>query len=235
MELKYIIIIVSVVFLLLIVLGLAIVNYSSEELVDKFKKTQNYQVGTSPLEFAVAINKVYFNNSIKIKFKDNLLCDSFSSNGVLTLCSKYSNDYNLAGLSICAHELGHAFQFKEQPKRMKSLGTRVRLSKLVSWLISPLFIGGIIAMLFSEIYLGIGLIAGSLMCFIIAVVAKWSTLNIEKDASKRAMELLTTYAFLTDDEIKIAKKFLNSAKQTYVAELLRVVLAWTMLVKKPKN
>lgn len=232
MELKYIIIIIAVVFLLFIIFGLAIVNYSSEDLIDKFKKTQQYSVGTTPLEFANQINRLFFGNKIKFVLKNELMCDSFNSRGVLTLSSKYANDNNLAGLAICAHELGHAFQFKEQPKRMKKHAKRVFWSRMVCRLTSPLFIAGIILLIFSELYIGIGLLAGGVLLFLIAVIAKLSTLNIERDASNRAIELLSVYATFTDEELKITKKFLNSAKQTYLAELLRVILGWTMLVKK---
>ena len=59
-----------------------------------------------------------------------------------------------------------------------------------------------------------------------------STLKIEKEASNKAMELLETYAFLTEEDLILARKFLNSAKQTYIADVLKIMLKWTMLVKK---
>lgn len=232
MELKYIILIVAVVFLLLVVLGLAIVNYSTEDMVDKFKDASRFSVGTTPIELANNLNSLFFKNSIKIKFKDKMFCDSFNGTGILTLSSHYANKYELAGLAICAHEFGHAFQFKEKPKMMRSHAKKTMLSKAISWLISPLLIAGIIMLLLSELNLAIILGAMSLSVFLIAIITKISTLKIEKDASKRAMEILEVYASLSDEQLIIAKKFLNSAKQTYLAELLRIMLKWTFLVKK---
>ena len=119
MELKYIIIIVAIVFLLLILLGLAIVNYSGADLYDKFLETQRYSTGITPLEFAQNFNRLFFNGKIKFNLKNDLMCDSYNGGGVLTLCSQYAKANNMAGVVICAHELGHAFQFKEQPNLMK--------------------------------------------------------------------------------------------------------------------
>ena len=232
MELTYIIVIISVVFLLLVILGLAIVNYSFDEMIEQYKKYSNIPVGSTPIEFFNLINSIHFGNNIRVKYKENILCDSFSGNGVLTLCSKYAQDNNMAGLAICAHELGHAFQFKNEPNRMKSHTQKIRLSRFFSLLISPTIIAGISMFILSELYVGIGLIAFGILSLTIALIAKFSTLKLEKDASSKALELLSTYAYFTDDELQVAKKFLNSAKQTYIADILRIMLKWTMLVKK---
>lgn len=231
MELKYIIIVAAVAFVLLIVAGLAVVNYSTEEMVSKFNKISNHVTGTTPLEFAKLINEVHFNNALVIKLNDKMFSDCISGNN-LTLCSKYANENNLAGLAICAHELGHAYQFKNEQKRMMVQAKRIALSKATSRLTMPLMIAGIIGLIVSYLWVGIGLIALGIISLIIALVAKFSTLKLEKDASNKALELLETYASFTNEELNLAKKFLNSAKQTYVAEILKVVLAWTMLVKK---
>lgn len=245
MEFKYIILIVAVAFLLLIMFGLAIVNYSFAEMVDNFNKYSSIKVNKTPDEFARNINEIYFGNSIKIKYDEKMFSDCFNTSGILTICSKYAFDDNIVGLAICAHELGHAFQVKHQQKRMVAHAKKLKISKFFSYLISPLIIAGLITFLvfykplneidftvFSEFYIGIGLVGLGLISLIIALVAKFSTLGLEKDASLKALELLDEFTYLTDEQLSIAKKFLNSAKQTYVAEILRIMLKWTLLVKK---
>ena len=59
MEFKYIILIVAVAFLLLIMFGLAIVNYSFAEMVDNFNKYSGIKVNKTPDEFARNINEIY--------------------------------------------------------------------------------------------------------------------------------------------------------------------------------
>ena len=91
MNLIYIILIAVGILILFILFGLAIVNKSGEELLDKFKETSKYPSAITPLDFAHTISNTFFNNSIKINFNNNLLSDCFSSNGQLTLCSQYAN------------------------------------------------------------------------------------------------------------------------------------------------
>ncbi|MDR2750680.1 MAG: zinc metallopeptidase, partial [Clostridiales bacterium] len=50
------------------------------------------------------------------------------------------------------------------------------------------------------------------------------TLPVEFNASSRAIELLEENHFLTDEEIKPAKKVLNAAALTYVAAALSAML-----------
>lgn len=226
-----IIIICAIVFLIFIMFGLAIVNYSFEDMKEKYNKFSKHITSATPVEFANEINNIHFYGKIKIKYKDQLFSDSYNSAGVLTLSSNYANDNNIASLAICAHELGHAFQFKDEKNKMKKHSKRLAFSKTMSKLTSPLFIAGIIALLFSKAYLGIILVGVSILTFIFAVGTKVATLKIEKDASNKAMELLETYAFLTEEDIILARKFLNSAKQTYIADVLKSMLKWTMLVK----
>ena len=232
MELKYIIIICAVVFILLIFLGLAVVNYSTEEMVEKFKKLTDLPVGTTPFELYSIINQHHFGGKINVKFKDEYFCDSFNGGGTLTLSSKYANEQNFGGLAICAHELGHAFQFKDQKNKMIKHAKITRFSKFISFFTTPLVVIGIIALILSHIYVGYALIGAGAFCFLVAIISKIAIIGIEKDASNKALEILRDYANFTDDELKIAKKFLNSAKQTYVADLLKIMLKWTMLVKK---
>lgn len=231
MDIKYIIII-AVVFLFLVIAGLAIVNFSTEEMYEKYKKISNLPCGLTPVELANTLNTTEFGNRIHVVLKKDLFCDSLSSNGVLTLCSTYANENNMAGLAICAHELGHAFQFRDKMQKMNSHAGLLKTSKIFSWLFSPLVILGIVALLIEQTMFGYGLFIGAGVSFLIAVVAKFSTIGIEKEASNNALEILRVYASFTDDELKIAKRFLNSAKMTYVADLLKIMLKWTMLVRK---
>lgn len=230
MEVK-IIIIVSVVFLLLVVLGLAIVNYSTDEMVEKYKKYSEVTIGTTPQDFANLINSLHFNGRIKIKYDERYFSDCYNSAGVLTLSEKYCGSDNLAGLAICAHELGHAFQFKNQKKRMIKYAKMLKITNFLSNFVSFFVIFGIIALIFN-MWLGILSFALGIISITVTIVGKAKTLGVEKDASEKALQLLKDYAYLDDDKLKIAKKFLASAKQTYFAEVLKVLLKWTGLVRR---
>ena len=232
MSLTLVIILTIAVFLVLIIAGLAIVNFSCFELFDKFNQTALVPTSISPIELANIISNNFFDGAIAIAFKPNLLCDCYSSRGILTLCSEYSNKRNLAGLSICAHELGHAFQFKDQSQKMKKYGKKIRLSNILSRIITPLLFVGIALVIFDKLIFAVIAFTMAVVFFFIALIVKMSTIKIEKEASQTALKILQEYANLTETELAIAKKFLDSAKQTYVADLLKTMLKWTFLVKK---
>ena len=58
------------------------------------------------------------------------------------------------------------------------------------------------------------------------------SLAIEKDASKKALKFLDE--FLSEDEVKKCKAFLNDARLTYWADFLRACLGWTAMSRKTK-
>jgi len=231
MEIKYIIIL-AVVFLILIMIGLAIVNYSGEELVEKLKKLSVLPCGISSVELANILNYAEFGGKIKIKFADKYFSDCMSSSFVLTLSNKYSNTYNFAGLTICAHELGHAFQFRDKMDKMRKRGKITKISKVLLALFNPLIIAGIIFLFAQQDIIGYILLGFAGLFFLIAVVAKIYTIGIEKEASKNALNILKIYASFTDEELKIANKFLKAAKMTYIGDLLKMMLKWTGFVRR---
>ncbi|MBQ7885021.1 MAG: zinc metallopeptidase [Clostridia bacterium] len=232
MNLIYIVLIAVGVLVLFILAGLAIVNKSGEELYDKFNQISKYETSISPIEFANFISKTFFGGQIRICFDERILSDSYSSDGKLTLCSKYANNKQLAGLAIVAHELGHAFQFASERNKMKKYGKKLKLSKILSRLISPLFIIAV-ALLCFEYYIFAIICAGlAVILFILACSVKMSTIKIENEASLNALELLKTYANFDEHQLKLAEEFLNSAKLTYIADLLKIMLKWTGMTRK---
>lgn len=232
MNLTIIILIAIIAFILLILGGLAIVNYSGEEMVEKFNQASKIETNMSAVDFANIIIQKYFNNKISINFNNNMLSDCYSSNNVLTLCNKYAYENNLAGLSICAHELGHAFQFKNQDTKMKKYGKKHKLSLFLSKLITPLILTAIVLLLFDKLVFAIIFAGLAIVFFVVALSVKMSTIKIEKEASEIAIKLLQDVAQLPVSKLNTAKKILDSAKLTYVADLLKSMLKWTALTRK---
>ena len=66
---------------------------------------------------------------------------------------------------------------------------------------------------------------------IVAISLKAQTSHVEKNASVEAIKLLQNFGF-SDADILGAKKFLNSAKNTYTADFLCALLGWTGLTRK---
>ena len=74
----------------------------------------------------------------------------------------------------------------------------------------------------------------TLLIFLTALAFKISVIKIEKEASAYALELLSQTKILNENELKVAKKLLKLALQTYIGDFFRAMLFWTMLVPKTK-
>ena len=189
MDILYIIII-AVVFILLIMAGLAIVNYTGHDLIDKYREYSKIPTTSTPLSFVNTINSLYFKNRIKIKYTSKELGDSYNSNGTLSLCSLYASDHNLVGITICAHELGHAFQFEFEKEKMVKFSRQRKISKFLSKFTIPLLLSVVVLLFFDKLIIA-GILAGiSILSFMIALITKLSTIKVEKDASKKAIDLI---------------------------------------------
>lgn len=225
-------IVVALVLVVLFLACLAIINYSGEEMVQKYNQIKNIKTSISAVELAQFVSKSYFQNRILFKFKDKMFCDAFSSNNTLTLSNVYAFDKNLAGLSICAHELGHAFQINNQSEKMAKYQKKLRLSKILSKFISPIIISALVLLFLEHFVPAIALLVVAVIFFIVALVAKISTIQIEKEASEIGIKILDSIANLNPNELETSRKFLNSAKLTYVADFLKTMLKWTGLTRK---
>ena len=84
------------------------------------------------------------------------------------------------------------------------------------------------------VYLIVGLVCLGLglLIFIFAIFLKYKEIQIEKEASVFALDFLRE--FLTEEEVKKCKEFLDSARLTYWASLFRSMLGWTFLTKKDR-
>ena len=232
MNLIYVILIAVGLFIVLILAGLAVVNYSGEEMYEKYKQTANVYSNISALEFANKIINTLFFGEIVIEERLGLFCDCYISSGKLVLSQNYSRENNLAGLAICAHELGHALQFKNQKEKMKKYAKKLKISKILSKFITPIIILSIILIFFDKLFFSLIGLGMAIIIFITALAVKMSTIKIEKEASENAITLLQNYTDLTMPEIEIANTFLDSAKLTYVADLLKSMLRWTGLTRR---
>ena len=210
---------------------LAIANYAGENLITVYNKYAGKIVDyNSTLNFAQNVSTGEFNGKIQTKVIDGFLTDNYYK-GTISLSQNVAFSSNISGFAVCAHELGHAMQYRDVPQKMKKFTKKLIFSKIISKFTVPLFIVGI-PLIFFNIIIAIVVFGVALLTFIVGLFAKLSTIKIEKEASQNALELLKKYADFDDEQIKYAKKVLSAAKLTYVAAFLKSVLAWTMLVRK---
>ena len=234
----YVIIGIAIIFVLFLCFALAVASFSFENYYEKLKqidKIQNRQ-GISTLNYVKRINEIYFRARLQIaecpEFEDHY------STGKVSLSKKTMYSNSLASLSIVSHELGHARQDAEK-NILKKHWKRRKVGKISGYFFLPLLVVGLVlaalyvfAVLTDITFLiaGLTLIGLSLFIFVFAIVLKYNEIKIEKEASDFAIEFLKEV--LSEQEIKLCKEFLNSARLTYWASLLKTLLSWTMLTKK---
>lgn len=227
------VIIIVAIFLVLIAIGLAIVNYSFDEFKSSYKKQLNNYCSY------ITTNDLIKQVGKKIKCPFNIipidleLGDSYSPyNNTLKIYKGNISNSSLASLTVIAHELGHAIQCYSSPVKMKKYFRKVVTSSILSNLCLPLFLAFVVLLcldllIFSFITLGL-----SVFCFIFSLSLKLSTIKIEKEASNYALMILKEVAYFDDEELKQSEILLDNAKNTYVADFLKSLLKWTFLTRR---
>lgn len=233
----YVIIGIFVIFIFALIIK---ANFSYDSYVKQYKKMKNVFTSFhgSSLDMANFLNAKRFLNMLNIEVfektpdKSNGSYAPFSK--TLSLSSEIAFDNSIAGIAITVHEFGHALQHFENSKKLVNNFSLMRFVKVLGAINYPVFF---IAIAFFITNLIIPLIICLLFIgfsFLIAVVLKYLTLNLEKDASERAVNLLKKFELISEQEILLVKKFLKSAQKTYTGDFIRAVFAWTGLTRKTK-
>ena len=234
MTTTWIIIICVIVFAVLLCFLLAVANFSYDRFMQKYKELDNIpiQSGLTTLQFINQLNYNVFQGNLQILQISQVAGDAYG-NGKLFLSTRTISKNSIASFTIIAHELGHAKQDMEGNK-LKRLKFLRYLGKALGVLLPLCLLAGVILLFFGETYFTYGLVllgcGGAI--FLLALFNKLFTISIEKDASSKAIVLLKDY--LTDSELRIARRFLKDARLTYWADFLQIILGWTGFSKKGK-
>jgi Zn-dependent membrane protease YugP len=142
---------------------------------------------------------------------------------VLRLSEGVYNSASIAAVGIAAHETGHAIQhdtgygflsFRNWILPAVNISSKAAMPLIIIGLLLSSGTGG----------MGVMMMDIGIILFSAVVLFQLVTLPVEFNASSRAIELLDENHFLTEDEIKPAKKVLSAAALTYVAAALSAVL-----------
>ncbi len=154
------------------------------------------------------------------------------NNTVYLSASTYSST-SVAAIAVAAHEVGHAIQHAEGYAPIKLRGALVPIVNVVSRLISPFLILGIIFEFIAITGLSISVYFyfGALICYALYALFTFVTLPCEYNASSRAKKQLVECEILTQEEVSTASKVLSSAAKTYLisffmslAQVARILL-----------
>lgn len=130
---------------------------------------------------------------------------------------------SIAGVSVAAHEVGHAIQDATGYAPMKLRSGLVPIVNFGASLWMPLFFMGILG--FGAFFINLAIIA-----FAGVLAFHLVTLPVEINASTRAYGLLTRYGILSRNEAGGTKRVLTAAAFTYIAAALTSVLTLLYLL-----
>lgn len=158
------------------------------------------------------------NNRVSITGVSGSLTDHYDpASNTLRLSQSVMGSTSIAAIGVAAHECGHAMQQHDGYLPLKLRTAIVPVVNIGSHLYFPLFMAGI---LFSwEPLIGIGI-----LCFALSLVFSLVTLPVEFDASRRAVSMLQSGGYLSEDELAGARKVLNAAAMTYVSAVVSSLL-----------
>lgn len=148
------------------------------------------------------------------------------SSKVLRLSDSVYGSNSVAAIGVAAHECGHAVQHQLSYAPLKIRSALVPVANIGSRLGLPIVILGVIFGGAGSLLAQIGI-----WVFSAAVLFQIVTLPVEFNASNRAMQMLSQYGILGQQEVGHVRKVLGAAALTYVAaaassilQLLRLVL-----------
>ncbi len=176
-------------------------------------------------EVAQAILKSEGIYDVRVERVSGSLTDNFNpSTKIVNLSESVYGSESVAAIGVAAHECGHAMQHNEDyfPLKIRSailpaanFGSRYGL-----WIV---ILGLIISFFRPLVFIGVVL-------FSFGVAFQIVTLPVEFDASKRALETLSSMGILEPDEMEGAGAVLKSAAMTYVASAAASVLSLLRLI-----
>lgn len=134
------------------------------------------------------------------------------------------NSASVTAVAVAAHECGHAAQHKEEYGFLKFRSALAPVANIGSNLGLPIILIGILFG-FSQTFIEIGIWAFSL-----GVLFQLITLPVEFNASKRALQTVSSYGILTEEEKTGGRKVLSAAAWTYVAAAAAAILQLLRLV-----
>ncbi len=202
-------------YLILILPAMLISVFAQIKVKSSFSKYSKVPTRFSGAEAAERLLQSKGINNVRIERVSGNLTDHFDPRtNVIRLSDSVYDSKTVAAIGVACHEAGHAVQYAEHYLPIKIRNFIVPITQFGSSLAWPLFFIGLI---FNYTYLlNLGIILFSLV-----VLFQLITLPVEFNASRRALNALTDYGIVYDeDEKKGAKRVLSAAALTYVAALL---------------
>lgn len=222
-------------YLLVMVVGLALGGLAQLWIRRSYSKWSK-QMSRSGMTGAQTARMILDRNnlgSIRVEPVAGNLTDHYDPGAkVIRLSETNYNGNSIAGVSVAAHEAGHALQDAGGYMPMKLRSGLFPIVNISSQLWFMAF--------FAAIMVGIGTSLGSMLVtvaivlFLGVLAFQVVTLPVEINASTRAYSMLTNYGVLSHGEAGGTRRVLTAAAFTYIAAALTsvITLVWLLLASR---
>lgn len=184
---------------------------------NKYSKIGSYRriTGAEAAQRVLNANGI---RDVRIEPISGSLTDHYDpSEKVVRLSQSVYGNTSVAAVGVACHEVGHAIQHAVGYTPVKIRTAIIPITNFGSKLSMPLIIGGLVLSSFSYMFTYLAYLG--LACFALCAVFQLVTLPVEFNASRRALQSISTQGILTEEELKGTKKVLSAAALTYVAAL----------------
>jgi Zn-dependent membrane protease YugP len=154
---------------------------------------------------------------VEIQAARGVMSDHYDpSKKVLHLSPDVARNPSVAALGIVAHEVGHALQDQADYMPLRVRSGLVPMVNLGTWLGMILFFVGLVIEFSGLVWVGVVFFSGS-------VVFALVTVPVERDASRRALQILKADGLVGTTDIQGIQSVLSAAALTYVAALAQAL------------
>ncbi|MEG2315982.1 MAG: zinc metallopeptidase [Clostridia bacterium] len=212
--------------MLLVIPGLLLGMWAQHKVSSSFRKYSSIhtQKGITADEVSRQLLSHSGNSSVSVREVSGKLTDHFDPRtGTLRLSESVYGSNSVSAIGVAAHECGHAMQQQEGYLPLKLRSAIVPMVNIGSNLYFPIFLLGLVFSWQPLVYVGIG-------CFALTLLFSLVTLPVEFNASKRAMAVLESGGYVTQDELIGVRAVLNAAAMTYVAAAISSLLQLARLL-----
>ena len=204
---------------LVLVLPCVILSMWASANVNSTFRKYSTQLSSRRITGAQAAQRVLMANGVQgvniQRISGNLTDHYDPKTNVIRLSDNVFDNTSTAAIGVACHEAGHAVQYAQSYAPIKLRAAVIPVTNLGSRLAMPLIlIGLLLSYLGNFSYL---LVYAGIACFGLSLVFQLVTLPVEFNASRRAMEAISSGNLLTEEEQKGARKTLTAAALTYVA------------------
>lgn len=203
-------------YLILVVPALLISLWAQFKVSSTFNRYNNVfsRRGYTAAQIARTILDANGLQNVRIERVTGKLTDHYDPRAnVIRLSDSVYDSTSVAAIGVAAHESGHAVQYAVGYSPIKLRNAVIPLTNIGSTLSMPLLLLGLI-------FSFRPLVIGGILLFSLVALFQLITLPVEFNASNRALQILQTGNYLSDDELVGARKTLSAAAMTYVAALL---------------